>query len=207
MNRKCSLCAVALAGAFWGCTGHRNAAQYSWLRKQGVCNPSGQDGAIPEGQPSQPATAHRSFPEPLIARPEDELTPIGDAPGDLTANVTGPAQFKHNPAEEPKLRYGPEEPQVQPAEHDSGYYVEQHHRWNAKAISALPVALATATLGFALQSSLLLLLGGAVAFTLGLIGSRQCRDREDRGKGFAIVGMALGGAMLFLGAIGILLGA
>lgn len=80
---------------------------------------------------------------------------------------------------------------------DTAYYAEQDHRWNAKAIAALPVAVATVVAGIALQSILLLLIGGAVAFTLGLIGSRQCRDREDRGKGFAIAGMALGAAALF----------
>lgn len=198
---------VALVGTLWGCTGHRNAAQYSWLRKHGVCNPSGQGGHITEKRTSQPATEHSSFPPPLNAKPEGELAPIGDAPGDLTANITEPVRFKHNAAEEPGLRQGPDEPHLQFALRDTGYYVEQHHRWNAKAISALPVALVTATLGFALQSSLLLLIGGAVAFTLGLIGSRQCRDRQDRGKGFAIAGMALGAILLFLGALGLLLGA
>jgi hypothetical protein len=77
------------------------------------------------------------------------------------------------------------------------YYTEQDHRWNAKAIASLPLAIATVVIGVASQSIYLLLIGGAISFALGMIGSRQCRDREHRGKGFAIAGMALGAAALF----------
>lgn len=69
--------------------------------------------------------------------------------------------------------------------------------WNAKAIAALPLGLATLAVGIAAQSIALLLIGGAISFALGLIGSRQSRDRAQRGKGLAIAGMVLGGAALF----------
>lgn len=80
---------------------------------------------------------------------------------------------------------------------DTSYYAPEKRRWNVKAISSFPIALTTVIVGIATQSIYLLLIGGAIAFALGLIGSRQCRDREDRGKGFAIAGMALGAAALF----------
>ena len=80
---------------------------------------------------------------------------------------------------------------------DTAYYFETAHRWNVKAIASLPLAIATVVIGISTQSIYLLLIGGAISFGLGLIGSRQCRDRGDRGKGFGIAGMALGAAALF----------
>lgn len=88
---------------------------------------------------------------------------------------------------------------------DTNYVQEAPHHWNAAAIAALPMAITTVFLGLSMASTLILLLGGAVAFTLGLVGSRQCRDRGDRGKGFAIAGMAIGAAAFFLGLIALLL--
>jgi hypothetical protein len=80
---------------------------------------------------------------------------------------------------------------------DTSYYDPQEHRWNAKAIASLPSAIATVVIGLASQSIYLLLIGGAISFALGLIGARQCRDRRDRGKGFAMAAMILGGSALF----------
>ncbi len=79
------------------------------------------------------------------------------------------------------------------------YYGEPERRWNAKAIAAGPTGLATVLTGLLAHSMPLLLIGGAIAFTLGLIGSRQCRDRGNRGKGFALAGMILGAFALFFG--------
>ena len=50
-----------------------------------------------------------------------------------------------------------------------------------------------------------LVVGGAIAFALGLIGSRHCRDREDRGKGFALAGMVIGAVALFVGLMALIL--
>jgi len=79
----------------------------------------------------------------------------------------------------------------------TSYYTPEKHRWNAKAIASLPIAIATVVVGIASQSIFILLAGGVVAFVLGLISARQCRDREDRGKGFALAAMILGGAAMF----------
>lgn len=80
---------------------------------------------------------------------------------------------------------------------DSSYYAPEKHPWNAKAIASLPIAIGTVVVGIASQSIFILLAGGVVAFVLGLVSARQCRDREDRGKGFALAAMILGGAALF----------
>ncbi len=80
---------------------------------------------------------------------------------------------------------------------DTSYYSLQHHHWNVKAIGSLPIAVATVVIGIATQSIYILLIGGAISFALGLIASRQCRDRGDHGKGFAILAMVLGAAALF----------
>jgi hypothetical protein len=80
---------------------------------------------------------------------------------------------------------------------DTGYYSFQHHPWNSKAIASLPIAVATVVTGIATQSIYILLIGGAISFALGLVASRQCRDRGDHGKGLVIVAMVLGAAALF----------
>jgi hypothetical protein len=80
---------------------------------------------------------------------------------------------------------------------DTTYYDPPEHRWNAKAIASFPVAIATVIVGLTTQGIYLLLIGGTIAFALGLIGARQCRDRRHRGKGFAMAAMILGGSALF----------
>ena len=84
-----------------------------------------------------------------------------------------------------------------PVQDTTSYYAPEKHRWNAKAIASLPIAIATVVVGIASQSLFILLAGGVVAFVLGLVSARQCRDREDRGKGFALAAMILGGAAMF----------
>lgn len=84
-----------------------------------------------------------------------------------------------------------------PVQDTTSYYAPGKNRWNAKAIASLPIAIGTVVVGIASQSIFILLVGGVVAFVLGLISARQCRDREDRGKGFALAAMILGGAAMF----------
>ncbi|MCC6839925.1 MAG: hypothetical protein IT230_07190 [Flavobacteriales bacterium] len=93
------------------------------------------------------------------------------------------------------------------ASDSTDYFSQQPKRWNAKAVAALPVAVAAVGTALLAQSTLLLLAGGALAFALGLIASRQCRDRDERGKGLAIGGMILGAAALFLALVGLLMAA
>lgn len=88
---------------------------------------------------------------------------------------------------------------------DTTYFEPQPHRWNAKAVASLPVAVGTVAAAILSQSITVLLLGGAIAFLLALIGGLQCRDRGDRGKGYAIAAMVLSTTALFIGLMVVLL--
>ncbi|MCO5275890.1 MAG: DUF4190 domain-containing protein [Flavobacteriales bacterium] len=85
------------------------------------------------------------------------------------------------------------------------YYALEDRRWNVKAVAAAPVAIGVVVAAALMRSTPLLLIGGALAFALGLIASRQCRDREERGKGFAMAGMILGGLALFISLMALIL--
>src|SRR5690606_16919862 len=172
------------------CGGARQAPKYAWLRKQGPV-PATSRPAIPS--PEIPVQSGQTGPEgeadraPAFAQAQGTVLPaVAQRSTDAVA-YTG----RH-------LLLAPQ--QVMPDRGPAQEYVlsaEETRPWNAKAIAALPLGLATVLVGIASQSIYLLLVGGAIAFALGLIGSRQCRDRGDRGKGLAIAGMALGAAALF----------
>lgn len=171
--------------------GHPSGARYGWLRKQGTVERHEKAPARAQtGGATEEAIRH--LPLPLaVHHPEPadaSITASADIPGDpSTRPMIAPQQPDHT------LR------RMAPTSQDTTDYFEEEPRtWNAKAIAAAPVAAATLVLGFGLQSVIILLVGGAIAFTLGLIGSRQCRDRGNRGKGFALAGMIIGGAALFL---------
>lgn len=74
------------------------------------------------------------------------------------------------------------------------------------AVAALPVTVAGIVLAIALQSTLLLGVVGVVGFTLGLIGARRARDRDRRGKGFAIPALIIGTLALLLTVLSLVLG-
>ena len=177
-----------------GCTGTRHAAKYAWLRKQGPVLSSERplEPRLQTGTPT-PASA-----ELIVEQDQDPLASL------ISANAFA-LDFRKHPLSgttvmDPALMYSAPAPATHlnpTSEQDSAYYSAEPRRWNLKALSALPIALTTVIVGIASQSIYLLLIGGAIAFVLGLIGSRQCRDRGDRGKGFAIAGMALGAAALF----------
>ncbi|MBS1547529.1 MAG: DUF4190 domain-containing protein [Bacteroidetes bacterium] len=203
MNRKHTLAIVAWGLVLWGCSTSRHGAQYGWLRKQGP---------VKEAQRLLPAAGVQAATASEINRPPGPFPNIAfEAPVDYleSAEPALAAAAQPEPTAFHSIETG-QPLQVVPAiraRPDTGYYEAHEARWNAKAIAALPVAVATLTLGFAVQGAWILLIGGAIAFALGLIGSRQCRDREDRGKGLAIAGMALGAIALFLGGLTLLWGA
>jgi hypothetical protein len=171
-----------------GCSPSRNAVKYGWLRKQGEGSARPNEASQAQGDPSQKALVPPTGTAWAVVHPGGPQPVAAVLPG-LAAGARGAGTDAGSPAVDTPVpgSAGP----------DTAYYAGGDHRWNAKAVAALPVALGTVAIGIAAQSLLLLLVGGAIAFTLGLIGSRQCRDRKNRGKGFAIAGMALGAAALF----------
>lgn len=75
--------------------------------------------------------------------------------------------------------------------------------WNATAIISLPTVIAGTVVAISLSSLFLLGVAGVVGFTLALIGARRCRDRERKGKGFAIPALILSTLVLLALALSI----
>lgn len=200
VQRSTRLLLPLLIGLSVGCAGTRDRPKYTWLRKQGpvqkIERPANAALSSPSEQSARdPATASLTTSTSKVAFPgysQDSLNSI-------TSDVTADALIG--------LSYSGPQTLPNTAQKDTAYYDPEPRRWNVKAISALPIGLATVIIGIASQSIYLLLIGGAIAFALGLIGSRQCRDRQDRGKGFAIAGMALGAAALFFSLMVLILAA
>ncbi len=194
MQRPIRLLFPVLVVLSASCTGTHHAAKYAWLRKQGPVL-SSERPSVPPFQTGTPTSASAEL---IVEQDHDSLA------SDISANAFAldlrKDPFSGTTVMDPALMYSAPAPathQYPTIGQDSAYYSAEPRRWNLKALSALPIALTTVIVGIASQSIYLLLIGGAIAFTLGLIGSRQCRDRGDRGKGFAIAGMALGAAALF----------
>ena len=78
--------------------------------------------------------------------------------------------------------------------------------WNATAIISLPVVLLGAAWALSTELLLGLAIVGVVGFTLALIGARRARDRERRGKGFAIPALILSTFILLTVALAIGMG-
>lgn len=180
-----------------GCAGpaRHTAARYTWLQKQGKRPPARPPCTVAVAVevtapdlPASVASGPADLPPP--AEPPLEWAALGTviplAPAPPSAALTPRADHTFPPAVIA----------VQ-ASDSTDYFTPEPRKWNGKAIAALPVAVAVAVLGIALESIPVLLVGGAIAFTLGLIGSRQCRDRRNRGQGLAFAGMVLGAAALF----------
>lgn len=92
-----------------------------------------------------------------------------------------------------------DQPRLTWANDSTDYYEDADRRWNIKGLAAAPIGAGTLIAGIALHSIPIMLIGGAVALALGLIASRQCRDKGNRGKAFAMVGMILGAFAFFFG--------
>lgn len=178
---------VLLAALATGCAGTRS--QYGWLRKQG---------AVEATRPIAPADTTT-----VEASTFPEAPPAGDAP--VLASTDG-ADMALAIAPSAEHIAGPTHPVAPPVlEQDTAWYAPQPRPWNAKAIASLPVAVATVVTAIAAESIPILLIGGALAFVLALIGGLQCRDRLERGKGFAVAAMILATAALFAGTMATLL--
>ncbi|HMN04098.1 MAG TPA: DUF4190 domain-containing protein [Flavobacteriales bacterium] len=221
-----------LALATMGCAGTAHQAhgpQYGWLRKQGHRATARQavpdapalrtSGGAAAGEPALPMVreewdgadmaAMAALPGGTIA---PARSPSGDDPQALNTARQEPARPSPSvpfsvSAGQPFSTMRPDPgPAIAPAAHDQDDHVEAERRWNIKGLVAAPIGVGTVIAGLALHSVPLLLIGGAVAFALGLWASRQCRDRMDRGKGFALVGMILGAAALFFSLMVLVLG-
>lgn len=71
-------------------------------------------------------------------------------------------------------------------------------KWNRFALAAPLLFIAALAVAVPLESTELLLLGCALAFASALVGARQCRDRGERGQGFAmaVLGLSLAGVLI-----------
>lgn len=194
VQRSIRLLLFVLLGLCLGCGGARHAPKYTWLRKQGPVPATSRPALPPPEEPvhsgptgpdgeADPATAFAQAERSALPAITHRSTPAEADTGWQLPLAAQHAMPDRGQAQDPLLST----PEAGP--------------WNAKAIAALPLGLATVLVGVASQSIYLLLVGGAIAFALGLIGSRQCRDRGDRGKGLALAGMALGAAALFFSAM------
>lgn len=178
---------VLLAILTVGCAGTR--PHYGWLRKQG---------AVEAAHPAPPADTTTGDISTF-----SEALPTGNDP---VLASTDEADVALAIAPRPQHLAGTVYPVAPPVtEQDTTWYAPQARPWNAKAIASLPVAVATVVIAIAVESVPILLIGGALAFVLALIGGLQCRDRLERGKGFAIAAMILATAALFAGMMASLL--
>jgi hypothetical protein len=200
VRRSVLLPFFALVGLALGCSAPRDSARYGWLNKHGEVQATG---SVNESAKMARSARKANSPKPFAFAVDSIVSDlVADVAEASTATVafaflSGPAASQTARGSNALSSEILTNRVVQLAGPDTAYYTEQDHRWNAKAIASLPLAIATVVIGVASQSIYLLLIGGAISFALGMIGSRQCRDREHRGKGFAIAGMALGAAALF----------
>ncbi len=75
---------------------------------------------------------------------------------------------------------------------------DERTKWNLFAVVAPILFIAALAIAIPAQSTELLLIGCALAFASAFIGARQCRERGERGQGFAmaVIGFALVGVLL-----------
>lgn len=183
-----------------------SAPRYGWLRKQGKPVDANTPHAVPAVDLSanavlRPSANMATTPEDNGTGPDLEGTV---APSALAWNGSVPATSDPMALSRPPGKHRPA-PHTAIAKDSTEYYAPEPRHWNTKAIAAAPAALATVVVAVAAHSVPVLVVGGAIAFALGLIGSRQCRDREDRGKGFALAGMVIGAVALFVGLMAMIL--
>ena len=75
---------------------------------------------------------------------------------------------------------------------------DERTKWNLFAVIAPVLFIAALAIAIPAQSTELLLIGCAIAFAAAFIGARQCRERGERGQGFAmaVIGFALAGVLV-----------
>lgn len=80
----------------------------------------------------------------------------------------------------------------------SGPEEVERTKWNLFALVSPVLFIAAVVAAILSQSTGILLVGCAIAFVAALIGVRQCRERGERGQGFAmaVIGFALAGSLV-----------
>lgn len=174
-----------------GCSGLRPEARHRWIRPMNERSVE----TVPDSAPTEPEPA-------LVMNTPEGSADLGAETGcrlDPISTIPSTRNFSWVRPPEPSE---PSDRTVQMAANtaqDTGFYDPRAGRgWNAVAIAALPIALIGVSTAIAFESTLLLGIAGVVALTLGLIGGRRARDRERRGKGFAIPAMIIGVGALVL---------
>lgn len=189
-NRPVLILGLLVALGLVGCNGLRPEARHHWLRPMNERAVEDTEAIV--GSETDPGSGTQATTEAPGPEPEADLRsgPISTIPSRITGDATTLESLSRPSLEHPT--------QAAITAQDTGYYDPRQGRgWNAVAIIALPVALIGVGTAIALESTLLLGIAGVVALTLGLIGGRRARDRERRGKGFAIPAMIIGvGALL-----------
>ncbi len=81
-----------------------------------------------------------------------------------------------------------------------GQAAQPRTRWNTFAVASVPLFIATLAAAIPAESTVLLLIGCALTLASAVIGARQCRDRGERGQGFAmaVMGFAAAGFLISL---------
>lgn len=72
--------------------------------------------------------------------------------------------------------------------------------WNPFALASVPLFILTLAVAIPAKSTELLLIGCALTLAAAIIGARRCRDRGERGQGFAmaVMGFAAAGVLISL---------
>jgi hypothetical protein len=166
----------------------------------------GQQLEKPNIQGQQPSTASASASagpvmdeETVSTGTAEPVTCDADAPA-LTASMraTGAPKTWPRTAQEPAIpeRILPRERIDQPRPvQEVG---EERTKWNLFALAAPVLFIVALAIAIPSQSTELLLIGCAIAFASAFIGARQCRERGERGQGFAmaVIGFALAGVLV-----------
>lgn len=175
-------------------------ARYGWLRRQGMVQAplpspanrrSESDRAWQLGHP--PVLRSPAPPELTVMAPSNEKRLLATRPREQASQaLAAPLPHWQAPASI-----------LQPDSTD--YYSTEPGKWSVLAFTSATLAAATLAVGISVQSLLVLFIGGVAAFIIGLVASRRCRDRQERGKALALIGMVLGGATLFFSLMALLL--
>ena len=78
---------------------------------------------------------------------------------------------------------------------------QERTHWNLVAIASAVVFAIGFSIAVAMQSTELLVIASAIALALAIISAKRCRDKGERGEGFALITMGFATAALLIGII------
>jgi hypothetical protein len=117
------------------------------------------------------------------------------------AERIGPAQTRHGPLISGRTASAPQIAAPQPVQDEP----EPPRKWNWFALASPLVLIAALLVAIPAESTALLLLGCLAALAVAFVGAKQCRDRDERGAGFAMITMGLAAAGVFIALLALLL--